>query len=142
MTKQFLLTILTFFCFLPVFAQQQRAIDNLFQVKDYLLEIKNVINSNNMNGRQQYEQIATILRSASGKEKQLEVSLKEIIPIKHPDYKTMTADFHWIIQSAALYRSDLMNNGYKRDRKNQESIYLNQKIPGLVSMLYKHCHKK
>ncbi len=104
-------------------------------ISDYLSEIRNIVNENNIDKDKRLQKLKILIKEASIKEKKFKADLKEVISIENPDYKLMTNSFHWILQSLVLYKSDISNNNNGLSEKK----YLNRNIPSLIDKIYYHC---
>jgi len=128
--------ILLLFLLVSVFANAQRSrIDSLLVINDYLSEIRNIVNENNIDKAQRLQKLKILVKKASEKEKKFKSNLKEIIPTNNSDYKMMTNRFHLILQSLVLYKSDISNNNESLSEKK----YLNQNIPALIDKINYQC---
>lgn len=98
-------------------------------------EIRNTVNQNDLDKDKRLQQLKILVKEASEKEKKFKSNLREVILIDNPDYKAMTNSFHLILQSLALYKSDISNNSDSLSEKK----YLNANIPPLIDKIYYHC---
>lgn len=140
MIKKTLLAI-ALLCYFSSFAftQTRSSIDTLLQIKDYLLEVKNLASNSTINGKERYGKVSALLKSAIAKEAQFKEHLKSVTNENNSDYKELTGKLHWILQSIALYKADIVSSGYKRPPNSSEEQYLNQNIPPLVNQLNHYC---
>jgi len=126
---------LIFFFLVSFFGTAQRSkIDSLLMTRDYLSEILSTVNANDLGKNEQLQKLKIMIKQASAKERKFKSGLKEVIPTESPDYKTMTDRFHWILQSVALYRSDISSN----ENGLSEKRFLNQNIPPLIDKINYH----
>ena len=115
---------------------QKSTVNRLLMINDYLSEIRTTVNTKNLQ-KQQLQKLEILIKEASAKEKQFRSDLKEVIPTESLDYKTMTDSCHLILQSMALYRSDISNN----ESGLSEKRFLIQNIPLLIDQILYHCKR-
>ncbi len=128
-------TIIVFILLLGNFslAQNRSAIDSLFQVKDYLLNVKHCINEE-QTGEEKIAQLKQFIKLASSQEAIFERNANAIIKNKK-ELKQLKTTLHFILQSIILYHEDINQNG----KSPTESFYLNKNIPPLVDKIYYYC---
>lgn len=128
-------TIIVFILLLGNFslAQNRSAIDSLFQVKDYLLNVKHCINEE-QTGEEKIAQLKQFIKLASSQEAIFERNATAIIKNKK-ELKQLKTTLHFILQSIILYHEDINQNG----KSPTESFYLNKNIPPLVDKIYYYC---
>lgn len=114
-------------------AQNRSAIDSLFQVKDYLLNVKHCINEE-QTGEAKIAQLKQFIKLASSQEAIFERNATAIIKNKK-ELKQLKTTLHFILQSIILYHEDINQNG----KSPTESFYLNKNIPPLVDKIYYYC---
>ena len=114
-------------------AQNRSAIDSLFQVKDYLLNVKHCINEE-QTGEEKIAQLKQFIKLASSQEAIFERNATAIIKNKK-ELKQLKTTLHFILQSIILYHEDINQNG----KSPTESLYLNKNIPPLVDKIYYYC---
>ena len=114
-------------------AQNRSAIDSLFQVKDYLLNVKHCINEE-QTGEEKIAQLKQFIKLASSQEAIFERNATAIIKNKK-ELKQLKTTLHFILQSIILYYQDINQNG----KSPKESFYLNKNIPPLVDKIYYYC---
>ena len=114
-------------------AQNRSAIDSLFQVKDYLLNVKHCINEE-QTGEEKIAQLKQFIKLASSQEAIFERNATTIIKNKQ-ELKQLKTTLHSILQSIILYHEDINQNG----KSPTESFYLNKNIPPLVDKIYYYC---
>lgn len=128
--------LLILFFFVSILGNAQRSkSDSLLATREYLSEILNKVNAKNPNKNQQLQQLKILIKQSSAQEKKFKFNLKEVIPADDPDYKMMTNDFHLILQSLVLYKSDISNDNSGLSEKK----YINQNIPPLIDKINYHC---
>src|SRR5690606_33311344 len=115
----------------------QPAIDSLNRVIRFLENILNVIESEQADKKDQIEKISGYLREGG---KGMEESLARNFSILHPENETMKADlarrFHYLMQSFALYRSDLRKSDFRETESSKEEYeYLRKGLPQLLERL-------
>lgn len=114
-------------------AQNRSAIDSLFQVKDYLLNVKHCINEE-QTGKEKIAQLKQFIKLASSQEAIFERNATAVIKNKK-ELKQLKTTLHFILQSIILYHEDINQNG----KSPTESFYLNKNIPPLVDKIYYYC---
>ena len=114
-------------------AQNRSAIDSLFQVKDYLLNVKHCINEEQTR-QEKIAQLKQFIKLASSQEAIFERNATAIIKNKK-ELKQLKTTLHSILQSIILYYEDINQNG----KSPTESLYLNKNIPPLVDKIYYYC---
>ena len=114
-------------------AQNRSAIDSLFQVKDYLLNVKHCINEEQTR-QEKIAQLKQFIKLASSQEAIFERNATAIIKNKK-ELKQLKTTLHFILQSIILYHEDINQNG----KSPTESLYLNKNIPPLVDKIYYYC---
>ena len=114
-------------------AQNRNAIDSLFQVKDYLLNVKHCINQG-QTVEEKTIQLKRFIKLASSQEAIFERNATAIIKNKK-ELKQLKTTLHFILQSIILYYQDINQNG----KSPTESLYLNKNIPPLVDKIYYYC---
>ena len=129
-----IILIIVFFSFCHFsLAQNRSAIDSLFQVKDYLLNVKHCINEE-QTGEEKIAQLKQFIKLASSQEAIFERNATAIIKNKK-ELKQLKTTLHFILQSIILYHEDINQNG----KSPTESFYLNKNIPPLVDKIYYYC---
>lgn len=128
--------LLILFFLVSIFGSAQRSkTDSLLATSEYLSEILNTVNAKNSNKNKQLQKLKIIIKQSSAQEKKFKSNLKEFIPTDNPDHKMMTNNFHLILQSLVLYKSDISNDNDGLSEKK----YLNQNIPTLIDKINFHC---
>jgi hypothetical protein len=121
------------------FAQNKSDIDSLYQVKDYLLDIRSTVNVKDWNGAQQLIKVEQLIEKGQRYETQFPLWLKTVIREDSWHSTEMKRQFTLILQTLALYKSDLKMLQNKRPTNQEELEYLNRKIPKLVDTIYYYC---
>ena len=121
------------------FAQNKSDIDSLFQVKDFLLDIRSTVNVKDWNGAQQLIKVEQLIEKGKSYETQFPLWLKTVIREDSWHSTEMKRQFTLILQTLALYKSDLKMLQNKRPTNQEELEYLNRKIPKLVDTIYYYC---
>lgn len=121
------------------FAQNKSDIDSLFQVKDFLLDIRSTVNVKDWNGAQQLIKVEQLIEKGQRYETQFPLWLKTVIREDSWHSTEMKRQFTLILQTLALYKSDLIMLQNKRPTNQEELEYLNRKIPKLVDTIYYYC---
>lgn len=121
------------------FAQNKSDIDSLYQVKNYLLDIRSTVNVKDWNGAQQLIKVEQLIEKGQSYETQFPLWLKTVIREDSWHSTEMKRQFTLILQTLALYKSDLIMLQNKRPTNQEELEYLNRKIPKLVDTIYYYC---
>lgn len=121
------------------FAQNKSDIDSLFQVKVFLLDIRSTVNVKDWNGAQQLIKVEQLIEKGKSYETQFPLWLKTVIREDIWHSTEMKRQFTLILQTLALYKSDLKTFQNKRPTNQEELEYLNRKIPKLVDTIYYYC---
>ena len=121
------------------FAQNKSDMDSLFQVKDFLLDIRSTVNVKDWNGAQQLIKVEQLIEKGKSYETQFPLWLKTVIREDSWHSTEMKRQFTLILQTLALYKSDLKMLQNKRPTNQEELEYLNRKIPKLVDTIYYYC---
>ena len=121
------------------FAQNKSDIDSLYQVKNYLLDIRSTVNVKDWNGAQQLIKLEQLIEKGKSYETQFPLWLKTVIREDSWHSTEMKRQFTLILQTLALYKSDLKMLQNKRPTNQEELEYLNRKIPKLVDTIYYYC---
>ena len=137
MIKHGLLSICLLFV-LPINAQNKSHIDSLYQVKSYLLDLRSTIIKNDGNTNEQLVKVAQLMEKGMVYEKQFPIWLKTVIHQDSWHYTEMQRQFTLILQTLALYKSDLKTSRNKNP-SNQDLEFLNTRIPKLVDAIYFYC---
>ena len=120
-------------------AQNKSDIDSLYQVKNYLLDIRSTVNVKDWNGAQQLIKVEQLIEKGQRYETQFPLWLKTVIREDSWHSTEMKRQFTLILQTLALYKSDLIMLQNKRPTNQEELEYLNRKIPKLVDTIYYYC---
>ena len=121
------------------FAQNKSDIDSLYQVKDFLLDIRSTVNVKDWNGAQQLIKVEQLIEKGKSYETQFPLWLKTVIREDSWHSTEMKRQFTLILQTLALYKSDLKMLQNKRPTNQEELEYLSRKIPKLVDTIYYYC---
>lgn len=114
-------------------AQSNRAIDSLFQVKSYLLNVKHCINQE-LTVKEKTTQLKHFITRASTQEAIFERNATVIIKNKQ-ELQQVKTTLHFILQSIILYQEDIKQKG----KSPSESLYLNKNIALLVDKINYYC---
>ena len=120
-------------------AQNKSDTDSLYQVKNYLLDIRSTVNVKDWNGALQLIKVEQLIEKGKGYETQFPLWLKSVIHEDSWHSTEMKRQFTLILQTLALYKSDLIMLQNKRPTNQEELEYLNRKIPKLVDTIYYYC---
>lgn len=121
------------------FAQNKSDIDSLFQVKNYLLDIRSTVNVKDWNGAQQLIKVEQLIEKGKSYETQFPLWLKTVIREDSWHSTEMKRQFTLILQTLALYKSDLKMLQNKRPTNKEDLEFLNNSIPKLVDTIYYYC---
>lgn len=121
------------------FAQNKSDIDSLYQVKNYLLDIRSTVNVKDWNGAQQLIKVEQLIEKGKGYETQFPLWLKTVIREDSWHSTEMKRQFTLILQTLALYKSDLKMLQNKRPTNKEDLEFLNNSIPKLVDTIYYYC---
>ncbi|OYX83687.1 MAG: hypothetical protein B7Y83_10680 [Flavobacteriales bacterium 32-34-25] len=121
------------------FAQNKSDIDSLYQVKDYLLGIRSTVNVKDWDSVKQHEKVALLYEKAKEYETQYPRWLKTVIHEESSHYSEMKRQLTLILQTLALYKSDLKTLQNKRPTNQEDLEFLNSSIPKLVDSIYYYC---
>ena len=121
------------------FAQNKSDIDSLYQVKNYLLDIRSTVNVKDWNGAQQLIKLEQLIEKGKSYETQFPLWLKTVIREDSWHSTEMKRQFTLILQTLALYKSDLIMLQNKRPTNKEDLEFLNNSIPKLVDTIYYYC---
>ena len=121
------------------FAQNKSDMDSLFQVKNYLLDIRSTVNVKDWNGAQQLIKVEQLIEKGKSYETQFPLWLKTVIREDSWHSTEMKRQFTLILQTLALYKSDLKMLQNKRPTNKEDLEFLNNSIPKLVDTIYYYC---
>lgn len=121
------------------FAQNKSDMDSLFQVKNYLLDIRSTVNVKDWNGAQQLIKVEQLIEKGKSYETQFPLWLKTVIREDSWHSTEMKRQFTLILQTLALYKSDLKTFQNKRPTNKEDLEFLNNSIPKLVDTIYYYC---
>ena len=121
------------------FAQNKSDIDSLFQVKDFLLDIRSTVNVKDWNGAQQLIKVEQLIEKGQRYETQFPLWLKTVIREDSWHSTEMKRQFTLILQTLSLYKSDLIMLQNKRPTNKEDLEFLNNSIPKLVDTIYYYC---
>jgi hypothetical protein len=121
------------------FAQNKSDMDSLYQVKNYLLDIRSTVNVKDWNGAQQLIKVEQLIEKGKSYETQFPLWLKTVIREDSWHSTEMKRQFTLILQTLALYKSDLIMLQNKRPTNKEDLEFLNNSIPKLVDTIYYYC---
>lgn len=121
------------------FAQNKSDMDSLFQVKVFLLDIRSTVNVKDWNGAQQLIKVEQLIEKGKSYETQFPLWLKTVIREDSWHSTEMKRQFTLILQTLALYKSDLKTFQNKRPTNKEDLEFLNNSIPKLVDTIYYYC---
>lgn len=120
-------------------AQNKSDIDSFYQVSNYLLDIRSTVNVKDWNEAQQLIKVEQLIEKGKGYEKQFPLWLKSVIHEDSWHSTEMKRQFTLILQTLALYKSDLKILQNKRPTNQEDLEFLNSSIPKLVDTIYYYC---
>ena len=120
-------------------AQNKSDIDSFYQVSNYLLDIRSTVNVKDWNEAQQLIKVEQLIEKGKGYEKQFPLWLKSVIHEDSWHSTEMKRQFTLILQTFALYKSDLKTLQNKRPTNQEDLEFLNSSIPKLVDAIYHYC---
>ena len=121
------------------FAQNKSDIESLYQVKNYLLDIRSTVNVKDWNGAQQLIKVEQLIEKGKSYETQFPLWLKSVIHEDSWHSTEMKRQFTLILQTFALYKSDLKTLQNKRPTNLEDLEFLNSRISQLVDNIYYYC---
>lgn len=120
-------------------AQQQKHVDSLFMVEEYLLLLQRVVSDRGTTQRKKVEQVDNLLKKGVYYESLFKTHLAPIVPA-YQERERLQQSFRFIIQSAILFKTDMKQQGYKPGKSSRgEVLYMNKNIPPLVDSIYRYC---
>ncbi len=137
--KQNITLFLIVFLFSISYSQNKSDIDSLYQVKNYLLDIRSTVNVKDWNGAQQLIKVEQLIEKGKKYETQFPLWLKTVIHEDSWHSTEMKRQFTLILQTLALYKSDLKATKNKRPTNQEDLEFLNSSIPKLVDAIYQYC---
>ncbi|WP_159801788.1 hypothetical protein [Flavobacterium sp. MK4S-17] len=137
--KQNITLFLMVFLFSTSYSQNKSDIDSLYQVKNFLLDIRSTVNLKKWNGAQQLTDVTQLLEKGKTYEKQFPVWLKTVLHEDNWHFKEINRQFKLILQTLALYNSDLNANPDQGPANQEDLEFLNIRIPRLVDDIYHYC---
>lgn len=121
------------------YSQNKSDTDSLYQVKKYLLAIKSTVNVKDWNGDLQLKNVGQLIEKGKAYETQFPIWLKTVINEDSWHYTEMKRQFNLILQTLALYKSDLMASPNKRPTHIDDLDFLNSSIPRLIDAINYSC---
>jgi hypothetical protein len=121
-----------------MFAQNKNQIDSLYQVKNYLLDLRSTVVKNDWNTNEQLIKVSQLMEKGKVYEKQFPIWLNAVLHEDSWHYTEMKRQFTLILQTLALYNSDLKTSQTKSP-SNQDLEFLNTRIPKLIDEIYYYC---
>jgi len=121
------------------FAQSKSDSDSLYQVKNFLLDIRSTVIVKNWNGAQQLIKVEQLIEKGKGYETRFPLWLKTVIHEDNWHYTEMKRQFTLILQTLALYKSDLKASQNNLPTNQEDLEFLNSSIPKLVVTIYQYC---
>lgn len=121
------------------FAQNKSDMDSLYQVKNYLPDIRSTVNVKDWNGAQQLIKVEQLIEKGKSYETQFPLWLKTVIREDSWHSTEMKRQFTLILQTLSLYKSDLIMLQNKRPTNKEDLEFLNNSIPKLVDTIYYYC---
>lgn len=109
--------------------------DSLQMVKDYLLQIKSAVPKDSSQVKQSVAKLRQLVRQGGFQQQVMERQIRSIQGQDAETLKDMVQQFRFIVQSAALLRSDLEQAAFSNKSVQEEIRYLHKHIPPLVHQL-------
>jgi hypothetical protein len=122
-----------------MFAQNKNHIDSLYQVKNYLLDLRSTVNSEDWNPKDQLIKVSQLIEKGKGYEKQFPIWLNAVLHKESRHYTEMKRQFTLILQTLALHNSDLKAKPSQRPNNLDDLKFLNTRIPKLIDEIYYYC---
>ncbi len=105
---------------------QRPGLDSLSMVRNYLMEIRNAVNSKEL-PKHKLEKLDRLIKSATSQKAIFNRNITKVIVVALEAEQLMST-LNFILQSMVLYRSDIKSN-YE---SQSETVFLNKNIPVLV----------
>jgi DNA repair ATPase RecN len=125
--------------FLAINAQNKNHIDSLYQVKNYLLDLRSTVIKNDWNTNEQLIKVSQLMEKGKDYEKQFPIWLNAVLHEDSRHYTEMQRQFTLILQTLALYKSDLKAKPNQLPNNLDDLKFLNNSIPKLVHEIYYYC---
>ena len=138
MIKSICIVFLVLFTTITI-AQNKSDIDSLYQLSNYLLDIRSTVNVKDWNGAQQLIKVEQLIEKGKSYETQFPLWLKTVIREDSWHSTEMKRQFTLILQTLSLYKSDLIMLQNKRPTNKEDLEFLNNSIPKLVDTIYYYC---
>ncbi len=134
MIKKSIFALVLLFLGLSAKSQTLKNVDSLMAVKNYLLTIKEVVNSKNLTMKHKITKLDSLIKIGNLQESRFKKYLSREINDKETE--NLLSQFHFIVQSAAIYKSDVKQAGFVIKANSLGEIkYMNQHIPPLVDKI-------
>lgn len=122
-----------------MFAQNKNQIDSLYQVNNYLLDLRSTVNGKDWNPKDQLIKVSQLMEKGKFYEKQFPIWLNAVLHEDSWHYTEMKRQFTLILQTLALYNSDLKAKPNQLPNNLDDLKFLNSSIPKLVDAIYFYC---
>jgi len=122
--------ILLLLCIQSCFAQSTQRADSLLMIKKYLLGVQKSVNMKQTK-MQKIITLDTLIAKGIKEEQVLQRNIARRLKESANQQDELLRTFHFIVQSLALYKSDLKSEG----ASPLEDRYLNEKIPVLIKLI-------
>jgi small-conductance mechanosensitive channel len=123
-----------------VFTNQSQVYEINQEVKEvisYLQAILQTIENSNLVLQRKATLLREYISEGNKKENLLQLNLKKILPKDESLQKTILNQFHFLLQSVALYRSDLKGANFtETESSSKEYEYLKKHTPELINRLH------
>jgi hypothetical protein len=120
-------------------SQNKNDIDSLHQVKNYLLDLKSTVIKNDWNTNEQLTKVSQLMEKGKVYEKQFPIWLNAVVHKDSRHYTEMNRQFTLILQTLALYNSDLKAKPNQLPNNLDDLMFLNTSIPKLVHEINYYC---
>lgn len=119
--------LILLFLLISLQANAQKArLDSLSIVRNYLMEIRNAVNSKEL-PKNKLEKLNRLIKSATSQKAIFNRNITKVIGVA-PEAEQLMSTLNFILQSMVLYRSDIKSN----HESQSETVFLNKNIPVLV----------
>lgn len=122
-----------------MFAQNKSHMDSLYQVKNYLLDLRGTVIKNDWNTNEQLIKVSQLMEKGKVYEKQFPIWLNAVVHKDSRHYTEMNRQFTLILQTLALYNSDLKAKPNQLPNNLDDLMFLNTSIPKLVHEINYYC---
>ncbi|WAC40044.1 hypothetical protein [Pedobacter sp. SL55] len=134
MIKKSIFALVLLFAALGAKSQTIKNVDSLMAIKNYLLTIKEVINAKEFAIKHKIEKLDSLIKIGVLQESRFKKYLSK--EANKNETENLIRQFHFIVQSAAIYKMDVKQAGFVINASSLGEIkYMNQHIPPLVDKI-------